>query len=163
MNHLENLIAEYYDWQGFLVKQNIKVGQRAAGGWEMELDVIAYHPKEARLLHVEASLDAHPWDKRLARYEKKFTLGEKYILKEVFSWLPSTTVIERIAIFPSVPAKRQTFAGATLCSVDEFVKEVRDKVNGGKPIAERAIPEQYPLLRTMQLTLLGYRRRIGGP
>lgn len=160
MNHLENLIAEYYDWQGFLVKQNIKVGRRVAGGWEMELDVIAYHPKNGRLIHVEASLDADPWAKRLARYEKKFTLGEKYILKEVFSWLPSTTAIERIAIFPSVPVKREIFAGATLRSVDEFVKEVRDLVEGGSPIAERAIPEQYPLLRTMQLILRGYRRRI---
>jgi hypothetical protein len=27
-------------------------------------------------------------------------------------------------------------------------------------MAKEAIPEQYPLLRTMQLTLLGYHRRL---
>jgi hypothetical protein len=27
MSHLENLIAEYYDWKGYLVKRNIKVGK----------------------------------------------------------------------------------------------------------------------------------------
>ena len=40
MSHLENLIAEYYDWQGYLIKRNIKVGKLSHGGWEMELDVL---------------------------------------------------------------------------------------------------------------------------
>lgn len=160
MNHLEKLISEYYDWQGFLVKQNMKVGRRAAGGWEMELDVIAYRPKDQRLIHVEASLDAHAWEKREARYEKKFTLGEKYIFTEVFTWLPNDTPIERIAIFPSAPAGRTHIAGAQLRSIDGFMKEVRETVCKGRTLAKEAISEQYPLLRTVQLTMLGYHRRL---
>jgi hypothetical protein len=27
MSHLEDLIAEYYDWQGYVVKRNIRVGK----------------------------------------------------------------------------------------------------------------------------------------
>jgi hypothetical protein len=160
MTHLEQLIAEYYDWKGFLVKQNVKVGRRNAGGWDMELDVVAYHPHDARLVHVEASLDAHSWERREERYVKKFSIGEKYILKEVFTWLPPGTLIERIAIFPSAPANRTQIAGAQLQSIDGFVKEVRGAILDGKVMAKEAIPEQYPLLRTMQLTLLGYYRRL---
>ena len=50
MSHLEDLLAEYYDWKGYLVKRNIKVGRLNHGGWEMELDVIAYHPIDNRRL-----------------------------------------------------------------------------------------------------------------
>jgi hypothetical protein len=160
VTHLEQLISEYYDWKGFLVKQNVKVGRRGAGGWDMELDVVAYHPHDNRLVHVEASLDAHSWERREERYAKKFTTGEKYILKEVFTWLPEATTIERVAIFPSAPAERTHIAGARLRSIDGFVKEVRDEILAGKVMAKDAIPEQYPLLRTMQLTLLGYHRRL---
>lgn len=160
MTHLEQLIAEYYDWKGFLVKENIKVGRRDAGGWEMELDVVAYHPHGGRLLHIEASLDAHGWDKREQRYAKKFGIGEKYILKEVFTWLPPETKIEKEAIFPAVPKERTQIAGARLRSIDHFVKEVKDEILAGNVMSRDAIPEQYPLLRTMQLALMGYYRRI---
>jgi hypothetical protein len=44
MSHLEDLIVEYYDWRGYLVKRNIRVGPLAHGGWEMELDIVAYIP-----------------------------------------------------------------------------------------------------------------------
>jgi hypothetical protein len=43
MSHLETLIAEYPDWQGFLVKRNTKVGRLGHGGWETELDIVGYH------------------------------------------------------------------------------------------------------------------------
>jgi hypothetical protein len=163
MSHLEQLIAEFFDWQGYLVKRNVKVGRRPAGGWEMELDIVAFHPQLLRLVHIEASLDAHSWKRREERYRKKFTLGEKYILHNVFAWLPAETPIERIAIFPSVPATERDLAGARLQSIDDFVTQVADAVAQGKTMAKGAIPEQYPLLRTMQLTLLGYHRRPRQP
>lgn len=159
LTHLEQLIAEFYDWQGYLVKQNVKVGRRPAGGREMELDVIAYHPPSQRLVHIEASLDAHPWAKREERYVKKFDLGEKYILREVFTWLPPETPIERVAIFPSV-AERETLAGARLQSIDGFMKDVKSQIACGKAMCKEAIPEQYPLLRTVQLATVGYFRAL---
>lgn len=124
MTHLEQLIAEYYDWLGFLVKSNVKVGKRTMGGYDMELDIIAYHPGDKRLLHIEASLDAHSWPKREERYIKKFHMGEKYILSEVFTWLPPGASIERVAIFPSI-AGREMLAGARLQSIDGFMHEVK--------------------------------------
>lgn len=158
MNHLEQLIAEYYDWQGFLVKRNAKVGRRGAGGWEMELDVVAWHPERLELVHIEASLDAHSWAKRAERYTKKFECGEKYILQEVFRWLTPGTTILRIAIFPTAPADGSTIAGAEVWAVDDFVKRIGDEIRAGKVMSKEAISEQFPLLRTMQLALRGYHR-----
>ena len=157
MTHLEQLIAEFYDWNGYLVKRNMKVGKRLKGGWEMELDVVAYHPGLKHLVHIEASLDAHSWERREERYAKKFELGEKYILSEVFTWLPPGTVIERIAVFPSV-AGRKTMCGAGLKSIDGFTAEVMAEIRKGKIMAKEAISEQFPLLRTLQLAVMGYYR-----
>ena len=123
----------------------------------MELDIVAYQPTLNKLLHVEASLDAHSWAIREQRYIKKFTLGEKYILTEVLTWLPPGTAIEQIAIFPQV-AGRDMLAGAKLRSVDDFMLEIKTKVLSEKVMSKGAIPEQYPLLRTIQLALVGYHR-----
>lgn len=85
------------------MKRNIKVGRRGAGGWETELDVVAHHPEQRHLVHLEASPEAHSWSVRAEHYIKRFTSGEKYIPQEVFTWLAPGTVIERIAVFPNVP------------------------------------------------------------
>lgn len=91
MSHLENLIAEYYDWKGYLVKRNVKIGCLSHGGWEIGFDVVAYHPHSGNLVHVEPSVDIHSWEAREQRFMKKFGAGEKYILKRVFTWLDPST------------------------------------------------------------------------
>ena len=48
-NHLEQLVAEWYEIQDFFVKRNIKVGKRAQGGYECELDIVAFHPELKKL------------------------------------------------------------------------------------------------------------------
>ena len=110
-----------------MIKRNIKVGKRARGGWDMELDIVGYDPTLGRLLHVEASLDADSWAIREQRYLKKFGFGEKYILSEVFTWLPPGTEIERVAIFPNT-AGRTELAGAQLRSIDDFMAEVKSRI-----------------------------------
>jgi hypothetical protein len=82
MAHLEDLIAEHLDWQGYVVKQNILVGKRPNGGWDMELDIVAYRHEDHSLLHMEPSLDAHVWAKREQRFKKKFDIGRKLIFTE---------------------------------------------------------------------------------
>ena len=157
MAHLEDLIAEHLDWQGYVVKQNILVGKRAKGGWDMELDIVAYRHGDHSLLHVEPSLDAHPWAKREMRFTKKFDAGRKLIFAEVFPWLDKDTPIEQVAILPG-RGERETLAGARLITVDEYIATVRDDIANG-PVASRgAIPEKYPLLRTVQFLVKGYQR-----
>ena len=156
MSHLEDLIAEYYDWCGYLVKRNIKVGRLKHGGWEMELDVIAYDPHSKHLIHVEPSIDAHSWEMREKRFTKKFKAAKKYIFSDVFTWLDKATPIEQVAILIVHPKNRDKLAGGRIKSIDEFLAEVRDAVSEQGLVAKNAIPEQYPLLRTLQLSHNGY-------
>jgi hypothetical protein len=160
MSHLESLIAEYLEWQGCLIRRNMKVGRRAKGGWEMELDVVGYHPQLNKIIHYEPSIDALGWTERQGRYEKKFQLARKYMFTEVFSWLDSSTQVEQIAVFYDHPKGRDTIAGGKIMSIDELVAEIRAKVISCGPMISNAIPQQYPLLRTIQMSHVGYSRAI---
>ena len=61
MNFLEQLIAEWYEYQGYYVKRNIRVGKLPKGGYEEELDIVAFHPEKNSLVHIEPSMDADSW------------------------------------------------------------------------------------------------------
>lgn len=160
MTHLESLIGEFYDWQGYLVKKNTKVGKRKLGGWEMELDIVAFHPHTQHLIHLEPSIDADSREKREVRYRKKFEAGKKFIFTEVFTWLDAATPLEQVAIFISHPKGRDTLAGGKIVSVDELVSDIRAEVMKSGRMIQHAIPEQFPLLRTMQLTHCGYQKAL---
>jgi len=99
VNHLEQLLFEYYEWNGFIVKSNVFVGKRSGGGWEGEIDIACYNPYTNELLQFEPSLDAQPWVKREKRFSKKFEVGRQYIKTEVFPWLTnSDIVIQQFAV-----------------------------------------------------------------
>lgn len=160
MSHIEDLIAEYYDWQGYLVKRNIKVGRLSHGGWEMELDMIAFDPHSGHLIHIEPSIDADSWNTRIEHFANKFYSAKEYIFGEIFTWLDPTVEIEQVAVFISHPKGRNELGGAKLKSVDELIAEIREKVIACGSVAKDAIPEHYPLLRTMQLSHNGYYQRL---
>lgn len=160
MSHLESLIVEYLDWQGYLVRRNTKVGRLKHGGWEMELDVIGFNPHTGDLVHYEPSVDAHNWETREARYAKKFQAARRLIFAEVFSWLPTDTPMRQIAVFPSHPKDRHVIAGGSILSIDELVAEIRANVMGCGPACRNAIAENYPLLRVLQLSHCGYSRVV---
>lgn len=160
MSHLESLIVEYLDWQGYLVRRNTKVGRLKHGGWEMELDVIGFNPHSGDLVHYEPSVDAHTWETREMRYKKKFDAARKLIFLEVFSWLPPETPLRQIAVFPSHPKDRHTIAGAQILSIDELMAEIRSKIIGCGVMRSNAISENYPLLSVLQLSHCGYNKVI---
>lgn len=158
MNHLEKLTRQYYDWKGYLVKGNVKVGRLTHGGWGGELDIAAYHPQTNHLVHIEPSIDAHSWSKREARFEKKFHFGRKYILKDVFPWLPNDTPLEQIAML--ITSSRKELCGGKVISIDEFIKQITTEISNIGIMAKGAIPEEYDLLRTIQLTTNGYYKKL---
>ncbi len=160
MSRLESLIAEYLEWQGFLTRRNIKVGRLSHGGWEMELDIVGFHPHDQRLVHYDPSIDALSWHKRETRYKKKFEAGKKYILTDLFSWLPSEAEIEQVAVLVKHPKHSDVIAGGKIVSIDELMAEVRAAVIECGPMVRNAIPEQYPLLRTIQMSHSGYQSTI---
>ena len=69
-NHLEDLVAQWYQFQGYFVRRKVQVGKRLRGGYECELDVVAFQPAERRLIHIEPSLDSDSWERREERYRK---------------------------------------------------------------------------------------------
>jgi len=141
MNHLEKLTRQYYDWKGYLVKGNVKVGRLPHGGWAGELDIVAYHQQTQHLVHIEPSIDAHSWKKREERFEKKFRFGREYIYKDVFPWLSPDTPLEQIAML--ITSSRKELCGGTIISIDEFMKQVKDEIRELGIMAKNAIPEEY--------------------
>jgi len=77
MNFLEQLLAEWFEYQGYFVRRNVRVGPRSKGGYECELDIVAFHPERKHLVHVEPSTDADSYDKRDRRYGEEVRRGQE--------------------------------------------------------------------------------------
>lgn len=148
-NHLECLVAEWYEFNGYFVRRNVKVGPRAKGGYECELDVVAFSAEKNALVHIEPSLDADTWQERERRYSKKFEAGRKWI-PGLFPGIPIPPHIEQIALFVygGADASRE-LAGGHVVFIREFLDEVRLAL-AGRSVSNAAVPEGFPLLRTLQ-------------
>lgn len=158
MNHLEKLIRQFHEWRGYIVRGNVKVGRLDHGGWEGELDIVAYNPKNRHLIHLEPSLAAEKWDIRVERFGKKFALGREYIPTEVYPWLRRDTKIEQVAILVSGTGRK--LEEGRVISIDDYLKEIKKKILQEGLMNQAAIPEEFDLLRTIQLTICGYGKRV---
>lgn len=149
MNHLEQLVSEWYEYRGYFVRRNVQVGKRLKGGYECELDIVAFHPEHQHLIHIEPSMDAHTWAKRESRFTKKFGAGRKYI-PTLFKGIVLPSKIEQIALLGFASnANNKTLAGGRVMTASELFAEIVTGISS-KRVAKAAVPEQYPLLRTIQ-------------
>ncbi len=122
-NHLEQLIAEWYEFKGYFVRRNVNVGKRPNGGYECELDVVAFNPRERKLVHIEPSLDCHSWDKREIRFKSKFAAGKKYI-PTLFDGLDVPVEIEQFAVLLyASKTNKQTIGGGKIMLVPELLRK----------------------------------------
>ena len=150
--HLEQLLSEWLEFKGYFVRHNVKVGKLPHGGYEGEVDIVAYHPKNKHLIHIESSLAADSWEKREVNFKRKFDIGRKYIISEIFSFLPSNTRIEQWAVVDRRSNKtRKTVGGGKVVPIGQLYRDIAKDIRGLPK--GRAIPEHFPLLRAMQLTL----------
>jgi hypothetical protein len=159
INFLEQLVAEWYEYQGYFVRRNTNVGKRPEGGHECELDVVAFHPSKRHLVHVEASMDAESGLKREQRFSKKFVAGRKYI-PALFDGLALESVeIEQMAllVFTSKTQERQ-LAGAKVVHVGSLLREVVARL-AQRSMLKGQVPEQFPILRSIQF-VTEYRKDI---
>lgn len=158
MNHLEQLVAEWYEYKGYFVKKNVKVGPRSKGGYDCELDVVAFDPETKKIVHIEPSSDAMSWEKREESYQKKFEAGRKFI-PGLFPSFEIQSDLEQIALFLfGSKVTRSNLAGGKIKLVSELMAEICEDL-AKKKIAKKAVPEQFSLLRTIQLTT-EYRTQI---
>jgi hypothetical protein len=148
-NFLEQLVAEWYEYQGYFIRRNMWVGKRAKGGYECELDIIAFHPETKHLVQIEPSMDAASWDEREKRYKKKFEAGEKYI-PELFKGLDIPKKIEQIAVLVFASKEnRDTVGGGKLILISELLKDVFTELRS-RSIYSEMVSEQFAILRGLQ-------------
>jgi hypothetical protein len=150
VNFLEQLVAEWYEFRGYFVRRNVLVGLRSGGGYISELDVVAFHPVEKHLVHVEPSMGAQSWDKREKQFAKKFGAGKKYI-PSLFAGLDVPSKIDQIALigFGGAPRGRSTVGGGRLILIHDLMDDIRTELKR-RPIARAAVPEQYVILGSLQ-------------
>ena len=147
-NHLESLVAEWYEFLGYFVRTNVQVGKRPEGGYKCELDVVGFHPEQRSLVHIEPSLDADSWPTREKRYTKKFEAGRKYI-PELFAGMAIPDEIDQIALFVYSGRTRERIAGGQVVLIQDFMEKIRAGIQH-RDVARAAIPQRFPLLRTLQ-------------
>jgi hypothetical protein len=148
-NHLEQLLAEWYEFQGYYLRRNTPVGRLPRGGYACELDIVGFHPITRHLIHLEASLDADSWERREERYERKFRLGREYI-PQLFTGLDLPAGIDQraVLVFAS-KGKKTTIGGGKIVLAAEIVEEILTALRG-RQMATNMIPEQMPIMRTLQ-------------
>jgi hypothetical protein len=156
-NHLEDLTAEWLEFNGYFVRKSVLVGKRDKGGWEGELDVVAVHPATKHLLHIECSLDAHTWDKRETRFTAKFERGRRYI-GDLFAGLGIENEPDQVALLGLGGGPRTHIGGARIVWVADLVADILAKLSTRR-FDKSAVPSTLPLLRTMQLAAQPARQR----
>jgi hypothetical protein len=157
-NFLEQLVAEWYEYRGYFVRRNVPVGRRPGGGYDCELDVVAFHPGNRHLVHIEPSMDADSWQTRERRFKAKFDAGRKHI-PSLFPGMDLPEDIEQIALLLSASkVNHPTLGGAAVQLVSELMGEIMESLSD-KRIMENAVPEHHALLRTLQF-VVEYRKKV---
>ena len=152
MNFLESLVAEWYEYSGYFVRSNPRARKRQKGGWDVELDVLAYSPSDQRLIHIETSGDANSWQERKERFlKKKFILSHKEYELLIGS---SVKQIEKIAIVGWSPTRNDLNwrDDIKVVLIPQLLEKITTKLKETSPL-KQAVPESFPLLRAMQMVL----------
>ena len=156
MEYLQQLATEWYEYQGYFVHTDLWVGLEADGSYECDLEVVAFHPIRRHLLHIEPSLDLLSWKDKEEHFQIKFAAGRKY-LHRMFGNEPRIH-FEQLALVSATEQLPHTIAGAKLVRVSDLLGEIFAALSAF-PISEWLVPEQWPLLRTLQF-VAAYRDRI---
>lgn len=155
MNFLEQILAEWYEYEGYIVRSNVKARKRTKGGWDVELDVLAYDPSNGILLHIETSGDADSWAERKRRF-----LTKKFILKsEEYEAIIGCKVnkIKKIAVVGYVRSTKADLnwgQDIKVLLIPDLMTRIAEKLRSQNPMQE-AVPEGFPILRAVQ-TVLAY-------
>jgi hypothetical protein len=175
MNVYEQLISEWLSIRGYIVINNAKVGKNvlggsdhntSGGGWAGDLHVVGWHPVTGDLVNYEPSIDSNNWSAREERYARKFSVAKKYI-REIpqLAAVPERTLenLRCVAVMSHSPKgmpEKMDWIGGELITHDKLIDDIEAWIRGSYGLlALGAIPEAYPLLRTIQLALIGYYRK----
>ena len=155
MNFLEQLVAEWYEYEGYFVRSNVRTRKRSKGGFDVELDVLAYDLPNNTLLHVEVSGDADSWPERKRRFlTKKFILARKEYETIIGCKVSKIRKIAIVGYARSTKVNLNWGQDYEVVLIPDFMKQITEKLRSQHP-AHEAVPEGFPLLRAVQ-TVLAY-------
>ena len=151
MNHLETLVAEFYEYTGHFVRRNVRSGKRARGGYDVEMDVLAYLPDTKELIHIETSGAATTWKRqREIILKKKFDVFKEKYEQELKCKISQ---VKKVIIIGWAKTGSIVFDGKIeVIPIPAFLKKVAEELGKNKP-SRGIVPEHYPLLRSIQLAL----------
>jgi hypothetical protein len=156
MEYLEQLASEWYEYQGYLVRRNLWVGLEADGSYECELNVVAFHPTHRHVVQIEPILDFLSWKERERHFRTKFEAGKKYLHRTFGE--PSIRIEQIALIVSSDDPHRRTVAGGKIVLLSDLLGEILKKLCCFS-ISAYMLPEQWPLLRTLQF-VAEYREQL---
>lgn len=157
-NYLEQLAAEWYEYRGFFVRRHVLVGAKAEGGFEGELTILAVNLDRGEVVQVEPSMDAHSWEKREKRYRNRFELGRRFIPALVGE--DRAQGLRQVALIGlGSSTNHPTLGGGELLSLGDFLARILTEFRGGD-LANQPVPQQYPILRTLQFVADNHRAVI---
>jgi hypothetical protein len=149
MNHLEQLVGEWLQYNKYFVRVSVQVGPRPRGGFAGELDVVGINLAKHHLIHVECSLNALSDAQRQRRFALKFERGRKYI-RDVFEGIRLPEKLDQIAILQFTSGKIRSVGGARVVTVRELIHEINKGLQETSP-SRKAVTSNLPLLRTLQM------------
>jgi hypothetical protein len=153
MNFLEQLTAEWYSYKGYFVRTNVKINKRTQGGWDNELDVLAFKVS-GELIHVESSWDADSWEQRKRKFlTKKFVLTPAEYEKHVGAKISTLRRIALVGLGHSTKADLDWGGGIEVVLIPNFIADISKELALKDPLQD-VVPEGFPRLRAMQLALV---------
>ncbi len=157
MEYLERLVREWYEYQGYFVRQDVWVGLEADGSYECDLAVVAFHPTRRQVVHVEPSYDLLSWQEREQHFQTKFDAARKY-LHRIFGTEPHLHIENVALIVSSERPHAHTIGGGRILLLCDFLADVVQRLSKLDMEAE-VVPEQWGLIRTLQF-VAEYRERL---
>jgi hypothetical protein len=157
MNHLEQLVSEWLQYNNYFVRVSVPVGPRPKGGFEGELDVVGIHPGKGHLIHIECSLDAASKEKREAKFSAKFERGRRFA-PMTFAGLPEVTAVDQVAVLMLAGDDVKFVGGVRVIRTTDLILEINKGLAHTSP-QRGAVPSNLPLLRTLQMAVEANRRK----
>jgi hypothetical protein len=154
MNFLEQLSAEWYTYQGYFVRTNVKTNKRAKGGWDNELDVLAFSAQTGELVHIESTWDAESWPKRKERFlTKKFVYSQAQYEDIVGTKISKLHKIALVGLVYATKSDLSWGGGIEVYLIPKFIASIARELEQKDPLKD-VVPEGFPRLRAMQLALV---------
>lgn len=148
-DYIEQLIGEWYEFQGYFVRRDLWVGLQDDGSYECELDVVAYHPTHNSIVHIETLTDVLSWSDREQHLRTKFDAAKKY-LHHYFVAEPNPALHQITLVVFEGAKNPASVLGSRVMTMPQLLSEIFTRL---KTISMESfmIPASMPLLRTLQV------------